>query len=95
MSSGGWTFLTHHAHVLVAVASDPDARVAEVAATVGISERAALTILGDLEEAGYLRRERRGRRTHYEIVPHRPFRHEADAPHEVDELLRIFHPRPD
>jgi predicted ArsR family transcriptional regulator len=87
-----WTFLTNHGHVLLAVAGDPDARVEDVAAQVGISSRAALSILRDLEEAGYLVRTRRGRRTHYELRPHQHFRHPATAGHEVDELLAIFLP---
>lgn len=88
-----WTFLTNHGHVLLAVAADPDARVEEIAAQVGISSRATLAILRDLEEAGYLTRTRHGRRTHYEVRPHRPFRHPAAADHEVDELIAIFRPR--
>jgi len=85
-----WTFLTHHAHVLLAVARSPDARVHELATEVGVSERAVLSLLADLEEAGYLERTRVGRRTHYTVHPHRPFRHPATAAHEVDELLAIF-----
>ncbi len=88
-----WTFLTNHGHVLLAVAADPDTRVEEVAARVGISPRAVLAILRDLEDAGYLTRTRRGRRTHYEVVPHRPFRHPGEADREVDELLALFVPR--
>lgn len=85
-----WTFLTNHGHVLLAVAGAPDLRVAEIAAQVGISPRAALAILRDLEDTGYVRRTRVGRRTHYTVQPHQPFRHPAAAAHEVDELLAIF-----
>ncbi|MCZ2858874.1 helix-turn-helix transcriptional regulator [Blastococcus sp. VKM Ac-2987] len=85
-----WTFLTNHAHVLLAVARSPDARVADIAAEVGVTPRAALSILRDLEEAGYLVRSRRGRRTHYEIRPHQHFRHPSTAQHEVDGLLRLL-----
>ncbi len=85
-----WTFLTNHGHVLIAVAADPDLRVQDIAARVGITTRSALAILRDLEEAGYLVRSRRGRRTHYELRPHRPFRHPSAARHEVGELLAIF-----
>jgi DNA-binding Lrp family transcriptional regulator len=88
-----WTFLTNHGHVLLTVAADPDARVEEVAARVRISPRAVLGILRDLEDAGYLTRTRRGRRTHYEVVPHRPFRHPSEADREVDELIAVFTPR--
>ncbi|MGY1754025.1 helix-turn-helix transcriptional regulator [Blastococcus sp. SYSU D01042] len=86
----GWTFLTHHGHVLLAVARAPDARVAEIASEVGVSPRAALSILRDLEEAGYLVRTRRGRRTHYEIRPHQHFRHPSTARHEVDGLIDLL-----
>ena len=85
-----WTFLTNHAHVLLAVARAPDARVAEIAAGVGVSTRAALSILRDLEEAGYLVRTRAGRRTHYEIRPHQHFRHPSTARHEIDGLLALL-----
>jgi DNA-binding MarR family transcriptional regulator len=88
-----WTFLTNHGHVLLAVAADPDSRVEDVARRVGISTRAALSILRDLEAEGYLVRSRRGRRTHYEVLPHRPFRHPSAAHREVDELLAVFAPR--
>jgi DNA-binding MarR family transcriptional regulator len=87
-----WTFLTNHGHVLLAIAADPDARVTDIAARVGITPRAALSILRDLEEAGYVTRARRGRRTHYELRPHQHVRHPATAGHEVDELLAIFQP---
>ncbi|MGY1706790.1 winged helix-turn-helix domain-containing protein [Geodermatophilus sp. SYSU D00697] len=85
-----WTFLTNHGHVLLAVAADRDARVADIAARVGVTQRAALSILRDLEDGGYLTRSRRGRRTHYELRPHQHFRHPSTAAHEVDELLAIF-----
>lgn len=87
-----WTFITNHGHVLLAVAADHDARVEDLAARVGISTRAALSILRDLEEAGYLTRTRRGRRTHYELQPHQRLRHPATSAHEVGELLAVFLP---
>ena len=89
-----WTFLTNHGHVLLAVAADPDARVDDIAQRVGITPRAALAILRDLEDGGYLVRSRRGRRTHYDVRPHQPFRHPSTAHHEVGELLAIFEPGP-
>lgn len=85
-----WTFLTNHAHVLLAVARTPDARVTEIAAEVGITPRAALSILRDLEDAGYLTRTRHGRRTHYAIRPHQHFRHPSTAQHEIDGLLDLL-----
>lgn len=86
----GWTFLTNHGHVLLSVVRSPDARVQDIAATVGITTRAALGILQDLEEAGYIHRTRIGRRNHYTFHRDQPFRHPATADHNVDELLAIF-----
>lgn len=85
-----WTFLTNHGHVLLAVAADPDARIEELAARVGVSARAVLGILPDLADDGYVIRSRRGRRTHYEVVSHRPFRHPHEADREIGRLLAIF-----
>jgi predicted ArsR family transcriptional regulator len=85
-----WTFLTHHAHVLLAVAAEPDALVQDIAVRVGITRRSTLSILRDLEEAGYVRRTRVGRRNHYGVNPRRPFRHQAQAGHTIGELLAVF-----
>lgn len=85
-----WTFLTNHGHVLLAISDDPHARLRDVAARVGITERAAQLIVADLERGGYLRKRRVGRRNHYTVVRGRHFRHPAEADHSVDELLAIF-----
>lgn len=85
-----WTLLTNHGHVLLAVAAQPDARVAEIAAQVGITPRATLSILHDLEEAGYVARSRSGRRTHYTVNPQRTFRHPATSDHRVGELFALL-----
>lgn len=88
--SGTWTFLSNHGHVLLAIAADPTVRLRDVAERVGITERAAQLIVADLEEGGYLTRTRVGRRNTYEITRHQPFRHPAEAGHEVDDLIAIF-----
>jgi predicted DNA-binding transcriptional regulator len=87
---GHWTFLTNHAHVLMCVARDPGMRLREVADTVGITERAAQKIITDLVQAGYLERERVGRRNHYRLNPELPLRHPMDREHQVGEILRVF-----
>lgn len=94
--SHSWTFLSNHGHVLLAVADDPDARIRDIAERVGITERAAQLIIGDLVESGYLTRTRVGRRNSYRIAEHRPFRHPAESGRLVDDLVAIFRrPRPD
>lgn len=91
-SRPAWTFLTNHSHVLLAVNANPRALVNEIAATVGITARATLHILADLENAGYLKRLREGRRTRYVVQPRQHFRHPATAHQEVDALLTVFAP---
>ena len=86
----GWTFLTNHAHVLLAIARDPTARLRDVAEVVGVTERAAHAIIADLETAGYLRRTRVGRRNHYTVNPAGHFRHPAEADRRIGDFLALF-----
>ena len=85
-----WTLLTNHGRVLLIIASDPDVRLRDVAASVGITERSVQMIVADLEEAGYISRERRGRRNHYAVNSGKHFRHPHEAGHRVGELLDLF-----
>jgi len=68
-SNNGWKFFTNHALVLLAVAADPEILLREIAEAVGITERAAHRIIGDLEDGGYISRKRRGRRNYYQVHP--------------------------
>jgi hypothetical protein len=90
-----WTFLTNHAHVLLAIAREPTARLRDVAASVGITERAAQAIVADLEASGYLHRERVGRRNEYTINTAGNFRHPAEADHRIGDLIALFTGPPD
>ncbi|GAA4606334.1 helix-turn-helix domain-containing protein [Actinoallomurus liliacearum] len=85
-----WTFLTNHARVLIVIARNPQSRLRDIADTIGITERAAQTIVNDLEGAEYISRTKVGRRNHYSVDPTRPFRHPADADHRVEGLLTLF-----
>ncbi|SDT21254.1 helix-turn-helix transcriptional regulator [Actinoplanes derwentensis] len=86
----GWTFLSNHAHVLLAIFRDPTVRLRDVADSVGITERAAQAIVADLEAAGYLSHERVGRRNHYTVNPDGGFRHPAEAGRRIGDLLALF-----
>lgn len=88
--SGNWDFLTNHAHVLLCVAQDPEMRLRDVAVSVGITERGAHKILNELVEEGYVQRERRGRRNHYEVLPDLPLRHPLVQEQQVGELLEVL-----
>jgi Mn-dependent DtxR family transcriptional regulator len=87
----GWTFLTNHTHVLLCLERDPHVRLRDVADLVGITERAVQRIVAELEEAGYVRRSREGRRNVYELFLGRPLRHPLEAHHTVHSLLRMLH----
>ena len=85
-----WDFLTNHAHVLTCVAHDPGIRLRDIAAAVGITERAAHRVLSELVEEGYVLREREGRRNRYEVVADLPLRHPLVQGREVGDLLRVL-----
>ncbi len=89
-STASWTFLTNHAHVLICLAADPEARLREIASAVGITERAVQRILTELEEAGYLEREREGRRNHYRLDRKLPLRHPLEAHRVIGALLDLL-----
>ena len=86
-----WTFLTNHAHVMVALSRDPDLRQRDLSYVVGITPGAVQRILDDLEHAGYLRRQKVGRRNHYDIIERIPMRHPLEGQHTVGELLEMLH----
>lgn len=88
--AGEWTFLTNHAHILIHLHSDPDARVRDLATAIGITERSVMSILADLEAGGYVTREKVGRRNSYRVNSRLKFRHPAESGHRIGELLEIF-----
>lgn len=89
-STRQWTFFTNHGHVLVFLSGNPDARVRDIAAQIGITERATQAILSDLTQAGYVTATRVGRRNTYRVHTDRAFRHPIEADHNVGEILAIF-----
>ena len=86
-----WVFLTNHAHVLLSVAHDPEARARDIAERVGITERAAQRILSDLLAEGYLSREKIGRRNRYSVDRQRHLRHPVFQELEIGPLLDLLH----
>lgn len=93
MDEARWTFLSNHAHVLLCIARNADARLRDIAVDVGITERGVQRIVTELEEAGVLERERRGRRNHYIIHGDSPLRHPLEDHRSVGDLLRILKKR--
>jgi DNA-binding MarR family transcriptional regulator len=87
---GSWTLLTGHGHVLVEIARDPGARIRDIAAAAGITERTAQAIVADLEAAGYVTRTRTGRRVRYTVNHDSLFRHPAQEGHRVGPFLALL-----
>jgi DNA-binding IclR family transcriptional regulator len=86
----GWTFITNHGQVLLAVAQRPHARVREIAAAAGITERYAYRILRDLEDAGYVERTRQGRGNLYRVHPELALGDPVVEENSLRELLRLI-----
>jgi DNA-binding HxlR family transcriptional regulator len=84
-----WTFLTNHAHVLIALDGTPGLVLREVANQVGITERAVQRIIQDLEEEGFIRRHKVGRRNEYEVLVDQPLRHPLESHRDIGDLLRL------
>jgi MarR family len=88
--TSAWSFLTNHAGVLLCIAHDPGARLRDIGEAVGITERAAHRIVGQLTAAGYVSRRRVGRRNHYTIQSHLPIPDPLTRSQRVGDLLAIL-----
>jgi DNA-binding Lrp family transcriptional regulator len=85
-----WSFLSNHALVLLCIAHDPGIRLRDIGEQVGITERAAHRIVGELADAGYLTRRRDGRRNHYTINRHLPLPDPPARRQKLGEVLDIL-----
>jgi len=85
-----WTFLTNHARVLLCVAHDPGVRLRDIAASLEITERSAFGIITDLVEAGYVIKEKDGRRNRYRIQAHLPLPELGRRERTVGEVLALL-----
>ncbi|HEX5300457.1 MAG TPA: helix-turn-helix domain-containing protein [Streptosporangiaceae bacterium] len=85
-----WSFLTNHARVLLCVAHDPGVRLRDIAASLDITERGAFGILTDLAEAGYVVKEKNGRRNRYHVQAHLPLPEPVGRERTIGEVLAIL-----
>ena len=85
-----WTFLTSHARVLLCIAHDPGVRLRDIAASLGITERSAYGIVTDLAEAGYMVKQKDGRRNRYQIQAHLPLPEPTSRERTVGEVLALL-----
>ena len=90
MPAAGWTFLTNHARVLLCIARDPGVRLLDIAQRVGITERSAYGIVQDLADAGYIVKEKAGRRNRYRIRAHLPLREPTSRDRTAGDILALL-----
>ena len=84
-----WSFLTNHARVLLFLGKDGDSRLRDIAEALDVTERTAHNIISDLTDAGYVSKEKDGRRNVYHIQAHLPL-HDSNGERAIGELLRLF-----
>lgn len=89
-STPTWAFLTNHARVLICVAHDPEIRLRDIGSQLGITERAAHRIITELAVAGYISRQRNGRRNRYTINAQLPLPDAIAREQSIGELLTIL-----
>lgn len=87
---GEWTLFSNHGHVLVCLAMNNQARLRDVAAEVGITERAVQNILRELQSSGLVQVSKHGRCNHYQINTRKPLRHPLEAHCTVGKLLQML-----
>lgn len=86
----GWSFLTNHARALVCIAHDPGIRLRDIAAALDITERGAYGIITELADAGYVVKEKAGRRNRYQIQGHLPLRGSIGRERTIAEVLDVL-----
>lgn len=87
---GEWSFLTNHARALLFIAHDSDARLRDLAAALDVTERTAFGIVADLSTAGYVVKEKDGRRNRYHIQAHLPLRDSIIRERTIGDVLGLF-----
>ena len=89
-SGRGFAFLTNHGKTLLLIAQDPQIRIRDIARLLGITERATQSIVSDLDKAGYIERERVGRRNNYRVSTHLPLGLPTQRDSDIQSLLAIL-----
>lgn len=89
-----WSFLTNHARALLFIAHDPDARLRDLAAALDVTERTAYGIVADLSDAGYVVKEKDGRRNRYQIQEHLPLRESVGRERTIGDVLDLLSDSP-
>lgn len=87
---GEWSFFTNHARVLICIARDPGLRLRDLAASLGITERSAYGIVADVVEAGYVVKDKDGRRNRYRVETQLPLPESIGRERTIGEVLALL-----
>ena len=90
LSVGQWSFFTNHARVLICIENDPGVRLRDLAASLGITERSAYGIVADLVRAGYVAKDKDGRRNRYRVEGHLPLPEPVGRERTIGEILGLL-----
>ena len=85
-----WGFLTKHGRALVCIAHDPGVRLRDIATELDVTERSAYGIVNDLTEAGYVVKDKDGRRNRYQVQAHLPLREAIGREPTIGEVLELL-----
>jgi hypothetical protein len=85
-----WSFFTNHARVLICISRDPGVRLRDLAATLEITERSAYGIVDDLVAAGYVVKEKDGRRNRYRVQAQLPLPESITRERTIGEVLGVL-----
>lgn len=85
-----WSFLTNHGRALLCIARDPEVRLRDIAVDLGITERHAYAIVTDLTEAGYILKQREGRRNRYQVQSHLALPELPDRAQAIGDVLEVL-----
>jgi predicted transcriptional regulator len=85
-----WNFLTNHGRALLCIAQDPEVRLRDIAADLGITERRAYGIVNDLSEAGYVIKDKDGRRNRYKVQKHLPIPDAVGREQAIGQVLDLL-----
>ena len=90
MPKESWTFLTNHSHVLYCLSETPELVLREIAEKVGITERSVQRIVRELEQEGFLEKERVGRRNRYKLILKRELRHKLEKHTTIEDVINVL-----
>ena len=90
MPKESWTFLTNHSHVLYCLSENPELVLREIAEKVGITERSVQRIVRELEQEGFLEKERVGRRNRYKLILKRELRHKLEKHTTIEHVINVL-----